>query len=275
MEQIHSSLEEQIAKFFGSMENVPKELRDIIASVNETRNANLELKDFAYIVSHDLKAPLRGIKSLAEWIAADYSDKLDDNGKEQIKLLLSRVERMHNLIDGILHYSRIGRVKEEATAVDLNELIPKIIDILTPPENIEISVENELPVIEFGETRITQVLQNLISNAIKYIDKPKGQIRIGCAEEDGFWKFSVSDNGPGIAEEYYEKIFKLFQTLAPKDEYESTGIGLSVVKKIVELAGGRVWLVSKVGAGSTFFFTLPRKESEVIGHEKVEAHIAC
>jgi signal transduction histidine kinase len=135
--------------------------------------------------------------------------------------------------------------------------------MVAPPENISITVENELPVIEFERTRITQVFQNLLSNAVKFMDKPEGQVKIGCVEEDGFWKFTVADNGPGIEEKYFEKIFDMFQTLAPRDEVESTGVGLTVAKKIVELYGGKIWVQSKVGEGSTFLFTLPKQETEV------------
>ncbi|UCC21888.1 MAG: PAS domain S-box protein [Planctomycetota bacterium] len=241
----------------------------------EQRQAELiqELKDFAYIVSHDLKAPLRGIKTLADWISTDYADKLDEQGKEQMDLLLKRVERMHNLIDGVLQYSRVGRVTEEKVQVDLNELIPNVIDMVAAPENIEITVEDKLPVIECEQTRIMQVFENLLSNAVKYMDKPKGLIKIGCVQEDGFWKFSVADNGPGIEEQHFEKIFRIFQTLSSRDEFESTGIGLTVIKKIVELYGGKIWLESKVGEGSTFFFTLP-KQTEEVADAKLQANIA-
>jgi len=233
-----------------------------------------ELKDFAYIVSHDLKAPLRGIKTLADWLSGDYADKLDEQGKEQMDLLLKRVERMHNLIDGILQYSRVGRITEEKVQVDLKELIPDVIDMVAAPDNITITVENELPVIECEQTRITQVFENLLSNAVKYMDKPQGQVKIGCVGEDGFWKFSVADNGPGIEEQHFERIFRIFQTLSARDEFESTGIGLSVIKKIVELYGGKVWLESKVGEGSTFFFTLPKQREEV-ADAKLQTNIAC
>jgi PAS domain S-box-containing protein len=237
--------------------------KDLELAVIDLGRSNKELQDFAYVVSHDLKAPLRGIKTLAQWISTDYADRLDQNGKEQMNLLLSRVDRMHNLIDGILQYSRVGRVKENKVQINLNELVSEVIDMVAPPENISITVENELPVIEFERTRITQVFQNLLSNAVKFMDKPEGQVKIGCVEEDGFWKFTVADNGPGIEEKYFEKIFDMFQTLAPRDEVESTGVGLTVAKKIVELYGGKIWVQSKVGEGSTFLFTLPKQETEV------------
>jgi signal transduction histidine kinase len=225
----------------------------------ELETANVELKDFAYAVSHDLKAPLRAASQLAGWIAQDHAERLDDDGKEMLQLLLSRLDRMYNLIDGILQYSRIGKVKEEEVHVDLNALVPDIIDMLAPPPSIAVSIEGDLPVMTFERARIGQVFQNLISNAIKYMDKPNGLIGIRCQDEGESWKFSVSDNGPGIDPKYHEKIFQIFQTLSPRDEFESTGIGLTLVKKIVDLAGGRVWLESQEGKGATFLFTLPKQ----------------
>ena len=247
-------------------------IQELERTNQEVKNINQELKDFAYIVSHDLKAPLRGIKTIAEWISTDYADKLGDNGKEQMNLLASRVDRMHNLIDGILQYSRVGRVEEEKVVVNLNELAAEAIDMVAPPENITITIENELPTVECEQTRIMQVFQNLLSNAVKYMDKPKGQIKVDCVEEDGFWKFSVADNGRGIEEKHYEKIFQLFQTLSPRDKFESTGIGLTVTKKIVELYNGKIWVESEPGQGSTFFFTLPKQEMGV-KDAKLEANI--
>jgi len=249
----------RIGGFLQERKQAEKRQAQLLAQLEKT---NRELNDLVYIMSHDLKTPLRGINMLANWILTDYAGKFDKEGKERIELLLSRVERMHNLIEGILHYSRIGRMNEEKVQVNLNELVPDIIDILAPPENITITIEKELPVIECEATRITQVFQNLMSNAVKYMDKPQGQIRIGCVEEESCWRFSVTDNGPGIEEKYFEKIFQMFQTLSPRDEFESTGVGLTVVKKIVETHGGRIWVESKVGEGSRFLFTLPKQKEE-------------
>lgn len=223
----------------------------------ELSNVNQELSDFAYIVSHDLKAPLRAIGSLADWIAADYADKLDEQGKEQLSLLIGRVKRMHNLIDAVLQYSRVGRVKEQKVEINLNELVQDVIEVLAPPRNVTITIENELPTILFEKIRMEQVFQNLISNSIKYMDKPNGEIKIASVEENDYWKITVEDNGPGIEEKYFEKVFQIFQALDPRDEYESTGVGLSVVKKIIESNGGRIWIESKVGSGSKFIFTVP------------------
>jgi len=227
--------------------------------LKQVEAANQELADFAHVVSHDLKAPLRAIDSLAKWLAADYKDKFDDEGREQLNLLLGRVKRMHDLIDGILQYSRAGRIREEEVEVDLAELVPAVIDLLSPPPLIRVTVETPLPAVVIEPTRISQVFQNLLSNAVKYMDKPEGLVRVGCTEDGGFWKFHVSDNGPGIEEKDRQRVFQLFQTLKPRDEADSTGVGLAVVKKAVEMYGGRVWIESKVGEGSTFYFTLPKR----------------
>jgi len=255
-----TTVNEQLTKEIREREKSEARQAELLKTLAKT---NEELKDFAYIVSHDLKAPLRGISTLAGWIKNDYADKFDKDGREQIDLLQARVNRMHSLIEGILQYSRVGRVTEEHVRINLNELVPEVIDMISPPANIKITIEDELPEITCERTRIMQVFQNLLSNAVKYMDKAEGRIQVRFVEKDGNLLFSVSDNGPGIEEKYFEKIFQIFQTLSPRDEFESTGIGLTVTKKIVELYGGRIWVESVPGQGSTFFFSLPKQESEV------------
>ena len=267
-------LARQASLKMGQLEQMVKERTERQTELLEkVDNINKELKDFASIVSHDLKAPLRGIKSLATWILDDCSDKLGEQANEQMNLLLGRVERMYNLIEGVLQYSRAGRTEEQTVQVNLDDFIPEAIDMLVPPENISITIENTMPVIECAETHVMQIFQNLLSNAIKYMDKPKGQINVGCVEQDGFWKFSIADNGPGIDEKYFEKIFKMFQALSVSEDFEGTGVGLTIAKKIVELYGGSIWVESKTGKGSTFFFTLPKQEVGV-NNAKLEANIA-
>ncbi|ACF12493.1 multi-sensor signal transduction histidine kinase [Chloroherpeton thalassium ATCC 35110] len=225
---------------------------------HDLQKANRELKDFAYIVSHDLKAPLRAIGSLSSWLYSDYVDRLDEEGKETLSLLVGRVKRMHDLIEGILQYSRIGRIKEAFVEIELDLLIDEIVDFLSIPKHISVVKDTSLPNIIAEKTRMMQVFQNLISNAVKYNDKEHGEISIGHVENGETWQFYVKDNGPGIDEKYHEKIFQIFQTLAPRDEHESTGIGLTIVKKIIEMYGGTIAVESTMGKGTTFWIELPK-----------------
>ncbi len=234
----------------------------------ELASANQDLKDFAYIVSHDLKAPLRGIASLAEWFVQDYGTLLDDQGKTLLDLLGKRVRRMGDLIDGVLEYSRVGRQKEEKRNIDLGLFLAEVLDVLAIPTEIKVLIDTELPVIYGERTRIQQLFQNLISNAIKYMGKSTGEIHIGYHPLQNKGEFYVSDDGVGIEEKYFEKIFQIFQTLVSPDQSESTGVGLAIVKKVVELYGGRIWITSTPGQGSTFFFTLPLAKTKIDGEAR-------
>jgi two-component system, LuxR family, sensor kinase FixL len=231
----------------------------VAVRTGQLQAVNQELDAFAYVVSHDLKAPLRGITQLAGWLMSDYAASLDEEGRNMLRLMVGRSKRMHEMIEGILQYSRVGRVKESPTEVHLNRLVADVVDLLAPPDMIEITISPGLPVVYESEMRLRQVFQNLISNAIRYMDKPAGKISISCTEKAADWEFAIADTGPGIAPQYHEKIFQIFQTLAPRDEIESTGIGLALVRKIVEVLNGRIWLDSIEGQGTTFYFTLPKE----------------
>ncbi|MHA1798350.1 MAG: PAS domain-containing sensor histidine kinase [Candidatus Helarchaeota archaeon] len=241
------------------------ETRLVIIDINERKRMEQELKlkikeldEFAYIVSHDLKAPLRGISSLAEWLKEDYQDKIDEEGNELINTMQSRVKRLSNLIDGILQYSRIGRKNIEKAKINAHQIVEDVIRSMYIPKNFEVRINGILPMIYYNEFQFQQIIQNLISNALKYMGKPSGTVTISCEEIPNFWKFCVRDTGQGIEKKHYERIFKIFQTLQPRDEIESTGIGLSIVKKVVELNGGKVWVESELGKGSSFYFTIER-----------------
>ncbi len=225
----------------------------------ELQSANNELKDFAYVVSHDLKAPLRGISQLSQWFLQDYKDELDPAGQELAVLLIKRVDRLNKLINGILEYSRVGSVVNKVEKLDVGELIHDVVDLLNPPDKMTFNYPIHLPVIYADRIRIEQVFQNIISNSIKYIDKPEGKIEIIFDEDDKFYRFAIKDNGVGIENKYHEKIFGIFQTLEQKEDNENTGIGLSIVKKIVELYGGTVWVESVVGEQTIFHFSLLKK----------------
>jgi light-regulated signal transduction histidine kinase (bacteriophytochrome) len=195
-------------------------------------------------------------------IVMDYSDKLDEEGKRMLKMLLGRSERMDKLLNAAIEYSQLGRVNYREEQVDLNKLVQMTIKEISPPGNIEITIENELPVVTCASQYMMLMFKNLIGNAVRFMDKPKGEIKIACIEKDGFWRFSVADNGPGIEGKYFSRIFKLFQTLNRRDEVETAGVGLALVKKIVEMHNGALWLESEPGKGSTFFFALPKRKME-------------
>lgn len=229
--------------------------------------ANQKLRDFAYVISRELKTPLRGIRRLTELIAKDGADRLTPDGTQHVRQIIERVDQMYSFIDKILEYSRVEDKDEDKSMVDLGELVNSVIEAIDAPEKVTITIENQLPVYECNETRIAQVFQNLLGNAVKYIDKPHGEISVGCVEEESFWKFIVKDNGPGIEKKHFDKVFEPFKTLASPDEGSGTGIGLATVKKIVEMYGGSVWLESEPGRGSKFFFSLPKHEAAIISEK--------
>jgi len=222
----------------------------------ELEAANGELKDFAHIVSHDLKAPLRAISKLSNWLIHDHYDSINEDGQEKLDLIINRVKRMDRLIDGILQYSRMGREKTGNELVDLNRSISDAIEIQSIPNNLRLKIQKGLPTVAGNRIRFEQIFQNLISNAVKFMDKPDGIIKINCKDSSVCWTITVSDNGPGIDQKYHEKIFQIFQTLSSRDEHENTGIGLTLVKRIIENYGGNIWIDSTPGIGSNFHFTL-------------------
>jgi len=224
--------------------------------LKELQVSNKELHEYAHIVSHDLKSPLRSVSALATWLREDHQDVLDENGFEQIQMIQDKIEGMDNLIDGILKYSSIGRKDHKEIEVNLNHVVKDIMGIIYIPSHVNIEITSPLPTIKADKTKIHQLFQNFLSNAVMHIEKKEGLVQIGCDESNSHWTFSIRDNGVGIPKEYHEKIFKIFQSLGTKDG--STGIGLSIVKKIIDLYEGRVWLESEVGQGTTFYFTIKK-----------------
>ncbi|MDO6596642.1 ATP-binding protein [Oceanihabitans sp. 2_MG-2023] len=214
---------------------------------------NEELNEYAHVVSHDLKAPLINIHTLVSWFMEDNKDAIDLNAFKPLHQVLFNVEKMDFLIKGILDYSTIDKIEAEDKLVNFNLIIKEVLQTLLIPEHIQIRIQEDLPSI-FGNTwRFKQVFQNLIQNAIKYCDKQNGLVEIGCIEKDTHYEFFVKDNGMGIKSDYFDKIFKVFTKL--ESTGSSSGIGLSIVKKIINYYNGSIWLESQKGIGSTFYFT--------------------
>ena len=226
----------------------------------ELKTVNRELREFASVVSHDLKAPLRGIKQLASWLVEDYAERFDPEGQTMIELLMSQVQHMDTLIDGILKYSRAGRVLGVEEEVDLTLLLDTIQDAIAPPDSMTITLKQPLPVVFVDRMRLTQIFQNLLENAIKFMDKPEGHITVSCLDRGQYWQLCVADNGPGIDPGEQERIFRIFQRIGHHDEKEGAGIGLALVKKILEAGGEKIWLEANPGEGCQFYFTLKKEK---------------
>lgn len=224
------------------------------------RRSNEELDAFAYAASHDLRAPLRGISNLAQWIEEDLKDALSDETRQMLALIRSRMHRMEGLIDGILQYSRAGRVRELPAPVNVGALVREVVDLLSPA-GATISIAADLPEVVTDRTALQQVFQNLIGNALKHAGR-HARIAVSAGDAGEFWRFVVSDDGPGIAAEFQERVWGMFQTLQPRDIVEGAGIGLSLVRKLVERQGGTVTLDSSPGAGATFAFTWRKHAAE-------------
>jgi PAS domain S-box-containing protein len=223
--------------------------------------SNKELAEFAHIASHDLKEPLRSVSSFMQLLSIRYKDKLDDNAHEYIQFAVNGAKRMYALLDGLLAYSRVHTKGRPFNNVDTNRVLSNVMNnlaCLTKERSAEIK-SDDLPQIYADETQITQLLQNLIQNSIKFSTEPP-RIYISSALDTDHYTFSIKDEGIGIESQYFEKIFQIFQRLMPKDQYEGIGIGLAICKRIVERHNGEIWLESELGKGSTFYFTIPKRE---------------
>lgn len=228
----------------------------------ELERSNQALDDFAHVVSHDLKAPLRSIATYADWLEDDHADALPEAGREQLARLRSRVQRMRAMIDGVLEFARAGRSRQRPEPLDVERLLREVVEMLAPPPEVRVEIEPGMPTLVSERAPLFQLFLNLIGNAVRYARRPEGRVRVEVREAGEFVEFSVSDNGSGIPRRHHQRIWGLFDTLEPEERTEGTGIGLAVVKKLVEGAGGRVWVESEEGEGATFRFLWPRERGE-------------
>ena len=228
-------------------------------NIGELEKRNAELNQFAYVVSHDLKAPVRGIANVVQWIEEDLAGEISPVMRKYLDFIPGRINRVQSLIDGLLEYARAGRDIVPAEEVNVEVMVRELADLIgTNGANLII---DDLPTLHTERLPLQQVFSNLISNAVKYAG-PKSTIHIACVALERTFEFSVSDNGPGISPEYHEKVFGLFQTLRERSDSESTGIGLAIVRKIVEEQGGSIRLISSAGNGASFIFAWPKKKND-------------
>jgi PAS domain S-box-containing protein len=253
----------KIVRWFGTNGDISERKR-LVGERDDLKRAlarsNQELDQFAYVASHDLKAPLRAINNLSHWIEEDLAGRMTAESRGQMALLRGRVRRMEALIDGILIYSRAGRALGKSEDVDVRELILDVVKVLAPPARATIELRSPMPVLHTDRAPLQQVFLNLISNGLKHAHRDDVRIELSARDAGTHHHFVIADNGPGIAPAFHDRIFEMFQTLEARDKSEGTGIGLSIVKKIVEARSGRVWMESRVNAGATFHFSWPRQQ---------------
>lgn len=228
---------------------------DLKNYINQIEQLNKKLDKFVHIVSHDIKAPLGNIHALLEYTLEDAGNEDKESVQENIRLIDEQILSLREMVNGILAYSTSSRKQEEASSTDTRTLIDQVLQLIAPAEKVVIQLEGDFPVLTTQKLKLQQVLQNLISNAIKYNDKEQVMISIACNKHPDHWEFVVSDNGPGIAKENHQKVFEMFATINPISKTESTGIGLSIVQSIVEDKGGSIWIESEPGQGAAFHFT--------------------
>ena len=268
------SFAETISKgdFLTINDNRKDEFQSLVRSLNymsetlsinfkQLRAKNQELDQFAYVVSHDLKAPLRGISNLISWMEEDHDGDLTPDIREKLGLIKGRTERLENMINGILEYARIGKLRKGVEKINTIDMLNEIGELIVP-DTVKLRINKELPDVWAERVYIEQVFSNLISNAVKHNRSEDPWIEVSGTERDTYYEFSVSDNGPGIEKAYFDKIFVIFQTLQERDAFESTGVGLAIVKKIIDDHKGTIRVESELGKGTTFVFTWPKTQKQ-------------
>jgi signal transduction histidine kinase len=231
--------------------------RALARQAAEFARSNAELDEFARVVSHDLKAPLRGISSLATWIVEDHESVLTLESREHLLLLTKRAKRMSRMIDGVLDYSRVGRSRSALERVDSRAVVEEIVDALGPLPGVSVRIEGSLPMVRYERTQLTQVLQNLIQNGVQHIGRQSGEVVVSCREAPEEYEFSIRDDGVGITQSNLHRVFQMFYAVDPAGD--TTGVGLAIVKKIVEMHGGKVSVASTPHQGTTFRFSIPKR----------------
>jgi len=227
-------------------------------SFGALENRNKELDQFAYVASHDLKAPLRGVTTIVKWIEDELASELSPQLRQYLDMMKGRLARLEDLINGLLAYARIGRTEQKIESVDVRQLVSEVTDLVVPP-NFTVDIPDGMPTFLTDRLSLQQVFTNLFSNAVKYHHQGTGTITVRCGETKKEYEFTVADDGPGIAPEYHDKIFLMFQTLRDRNTAESTGIGLSIVKKIIDEQKGTIRVSSEAGRGAAFIFTWPKQ----------------
>lgn len=231
--------------------------------------SNRELVKFASVASHDLKAPLRAIGTLTDFLEMDLEDVMNEDSKKNLATIKNRVQRMELLLDALLIYSKVERRPTTLSVINTGQLLDQVIQNQTTKKNYKINIASNMPTIVGDEYVFKSVLEALLENAIKFNNNPQPKIEISCAEKTGHWEFNVTDNGMGIDQKYHEKIFVIFQTIDARDTFESTGAGLAVAKKMIEKQGGQLHVTSSLNQGATFTFTMAKREMDVMRFESV------
>ena len=272
LHKAHDDLEERVAQRTAELSEANASLQVEVGErkcaeaglrlkTEELARSNTELEQFAYVASHDLQEPLRMVSSYLQLVEQRYSGKLDAEATEFINYAVDGAGRMRTLIRDLLEYSRVGRRRQALSPVNCDEVFANVVHSLQQAisEAQAQVTAGPLPTVLADQTELTQLLQNLIGNALKFHGPQPPVIRVETVRDDGHWRFAVRDNGIGIAPEYFDKVFVIFQRLHSRADYPGTGLGLAICKKIVDRYGGRIWIESTVGQGTTFYFTLPVK----------------
>jgi hypothetical protein len=244
---------EELTTFYTKLEQQVAERTDELA------RSNADLEQFAYVASHDLQEPLRAVAGCVQLLQQRYKDQLDGRGHALIQHAVEGASRMQSFIQDLLSYSRVGTRGQSFEAVDCAAVLESALASLSVSirESGAVITHGPLPKIAADRTQLTQVIQNLVSNALKFRGQHPPKVHIDAEQDNGAWRFAVCDNGIGIEPRYVERIFGIFQRLHTRREYPGTGIGLAICKRIVERHGGRIWVSSEPGQGATFFFTIP------------------